>query len=315
MQAVPYFDRLDYVSPMCQEHAFALSTENLLNIKVPLRAQFIRVIFSEITRILNHLLNVPAYAADIGAVTPFLWCFEQREKLLEFHEAVSGARFHAAYFRPGGVHQDMPKGMEDKLHKYINTLPKFLDDLEELLTNNRILRQRSVDIGIISKEEAIEWGCTGPVLRSAGVAWDLRRNQPYDAYDKVDFEVPVGKKGDCFDRYLIRVMEMRESIKIINQCLEKIKPGDIAVDDNKITPPKRNSMKKSMVSDVSGGPKGPLFQPTITSATFLSEASTLPGPTAAMRCATAWEGWSESVSLSRATTVCLENRVFPAQLQ
>ena len=183
--------------------------------------------FAEITRILNHLLNVPAYAADIGAVTPFLWCFEQREKLLEFHEAVSGARFHAAYFRPGGVHQDLPHGMEEKLYKHINTLPGFLNDLEGLLTNNRILRQRSVHIGIISKQEAIEWGCTGPVLRSAGVAWDLRRSQPYDAYDKVDFEVPIGKNGDCFDRYLIRIEEMRESIKIINQCLEQIRPGDI----------------------------------------------------------------------------------------
>ena len=247
-QALPYFDRLDYVAPMNQEHAFALATEKLLNIKVPLRAQFIRVIFAEITRILNHLLNVPAYAADIGAVTPFLWCFEQREKLLEFHEAVSGARFHAAYFRPGGVHQDMPEGMEEKLHEYINTLPKFLDDLEELLTNNRILRQRSVDIGIISKNEAIEWGCTGPVLRSAGVAWDLRRSQPYDAYDKVDFEVPVGKKGDCFDRYLVRIEEMRQSISIIQQCLTQIKSGEISVIDNKITPPKRSEMKHSMES-------------------------------------------------------------------
>ena len=174
LQAVPYFDRLDYVSPMCQEHAFALATENLLGINVPERAKYIRVIFAEITRILNHLLNIPAYAADIGAVTPFLWCFEEREKLLEFHEAVSGARFHAAYFRPGGVHQDMPEGMEEKLFEHFKTLPKFIDDLESLLTNNRILRQRSVDIGIISKSEAIEWGCSGPVLRSAGVAWDLR---------------------------------------------------------------------------------------------------------------------------------------------
>ena len=248
LQAVPYFDRLDYVSPMCQEHAFALSTEKLLNLEVPIRAQYIRVIFSEITRILNHLLNIPAYAADIGAVTPFLWCFEKREKLLEFHEAVSGARFHAAYFRPGGVHQDMPIGMEEKLYDYINTLPKFIDDLEELLTNNRILRQRSVDIGIITKQEAIDWGCSGPVLRSSGIAWDLRRSQPYDAYNKVDFEVPIGKKGDCFDRYLIRIEEMRQSIKIINQCLEQIKPGIISVNDNKITPPKRNTMKKSMES-------------------------------------------------------------------
>ena len=248
LQAVPYFDRLDYVSPMCQEHAFALATEQLLNIKVPIRAQYIRVIFSEITRILNHLLNVPAYAADIGAVTPFLWCFEEREKLLEFHEAVSGARFHANYFRPGGVHQDMPDGMEQKLFDHVNNLPKFLDDLEELLTNNRILRQRSVNIGVITKQEAIEWGCTGPVLRSAGVAWDLRRSQPYDAYDKVDFDVPVGKNGDCFDRYLIRIEEMRQSIEIIKQCLNLIKPGDIAINDNKITPPKRKTMKKSMES-------------------------------------------------------------------
>ena len=246
LQAVPYFDRLDYVSPMCQEHAFALATENLLGINVPERAKYIRVIFAEITRILNHLLNIPAYAADIGAVTPFLWYFEEREKLLEFHEAVSGARFHAAYFRPGGVHQDMPEGMEEKLFEHFKTLPKFIDDLESLLTNNRILRQRSVDIGIISKSEAIEWGCSGPVLRSTGVAWDLRRSQPYDAYDQVDFEVPVGKKGDCFDRYLVRIEEMRQSISIINQCLNKIKPGPISIEDNKITPPKRNQMKKSM---------------------------------------------------------------------
>ncbi len=246
LQAIPYFDRLDYVSPMCQEHAFALATERLLGIDIPERAKFIRVIFAEITRILNHLLNIPAYAADIGAVTPFLWCFEEREKLLEFHEAVSGARFHAAYFRPGGVHQDMPEGMEEKLFQHFKNLPKFIDDLENLLTNNRILKQRSVDIGIISKSEAIEWGCSGPVLRSTGVPWDLRRSQPYDAYDQVEFEVPVGKKGDCFDRYLVRIEEMRQSIKIINQCLNKIQSGPIAIEDNKITPPKRNQMKKSM---------------------------------------------------------------------
>jgi len=246
LQAVPYFDRLDYVSPMCQEHAFALATEELLGIQIPERAKYIRVIFAEVTRILNHLLNIPAYAADIGAVTPFLWCFEEREKLLEFHEAVSGARFHAAYFRPGGVHQDMPRGMEEKLFNHFKTLPKFIDDLENLLTNNRILRQRSVDIGVISKSEAIDWGCSGPVLRSTGVAWDLRRSQPYDAYDEVEFDVPVGKKGDCFDRYLVRIEEMRQSISIINQCLNKIKPGPISIEDNKITPPKRYQMKKSM---------------------------------------------------------------------
>jgi len=231
---------------MCQEHAFALATEKLLKITVPLRAQYIRVIFAEITRILNHLLNIPAYAADIGAVTPFLWCFEEREKLLELHEEVSGARFHAAYFRPGGVHQDMPSGMEERINKHVETLPKFFDDLEELLTNNRILRQRSVDIGIITKQEAIEWSCTGPVLRSAGVAWDLRRSQPYDVYDKVDFEIPVGKKGDCFDRYLVRLEEMRQSVEIIKDCINKMPSGPVKSVDGKITPPPKEDLKKSM---------------------------------------------------------------------
>jgi len=248
LQAIPYFDRLDYVSPMCQEHAFALATEKLLKIEIPDRAKFIRVIFAEITRILNHLLNIPAYAADIGAVTPFLWCFEEREKLLEFHESVSGARFHAAYFRPGGVTQDMPDGLEEKIYNYMLNFPKFLDDLETLLTENRVLRQRSVDIGILKAEEAINLGCSGPILRASGVAWDLRRSQPYDSYDQVDFEIPVGKKGDCFDRYLIRIEEMRQSISIILQCLSKIKKGPITFESNKISPPKRKDMKKSMES-------------------------------------------------------------------
>ena len=245
-QALPYFDRLDYVAPMNQEHAFALATEKLLDIQIPIRAQYLRVIFCEIGRILSHLLNITTQALDVGALTPSLWGFEERETLMTFYERASGSRLHANYFRPGGVHQDMPEGMEEKLFDHFKTLPKFIDDLESLLTNNRILRQRSVDIGIISKSEAIEWGCSGPVLRSAGVAWDLRRSQPYDAYDQVDFEVPIGKKGDCFDRYLVRIEEMRQSISIINQCLNKIKPGPISIEDNKITPPKRNQMKKSM---------------------------------------------------------------------
>ena len=246
LQAVPYFDRLDYVSPMCQEHAFALATEKLLGVEIPERAKFIRVIFAEVTRILNHLLNIPAYAADIGAVTPFLWCFEEREKLLEFHEAVSGARFHAAYFRPGGVHQDMPEGMEEKLFNHFKNLPKFIDELESLLTNNRILRQRSVDIGILTKEEAIEWGCSGPILRSTGVAWDLRKAQPYDVYDKLQFNVPIGKTGDCYARYLVRVAEMRESVSIIEQSLENMPNGPVIAENNKFVPPKRSEMKKSM---------------------------------------------------------------------
>ncbi len=246
LQAIPYFDRLDYVSPMCQEHAFALATEQLLKIEVPERAQYIRVIFSEITRILNHLLNIPAYAADIGAVTPFLWCFEEREKLLEFHEAVSGARFHASYFRPGGVSKDIPDGLDEKIYNYINNFSKFIDDLETLLSENRVLKQRSVDIGIINSNDAIDLGCSGPILRASGVAWDLRRSQPYDAYNKVEFEVPIGKKGDCFDRYLIRIEEMRQSASIILQCLSKIKKGEIMIDNNKISPPKRSDMKQSM---------------------------------------------------------------------
>jgi len=246
LQAIPYFDRLDYVSPMCQEHAFALVTERLLNISIPDRAKYIRVIFAEITRILNHLLNIPAYAADIGAITPFLWCFEEREKLLEFHEEVSGARFHAAYFRPGGVHQDMPDGLDEKIYKYMIKFPKFIDDLETLLTENRILKQRSVDIGVLSYDKAISLGCSGPIIRASGVPWDLRRSQPYDAYNNVEFDIPIGKKGDCFDRYLVRVEEMRQSASIVLQCLSKIKDGPIMVENYKISPPKRTEMKKSM---------------------------------------------------------------------
>ena len=246
LQAVPYFDRLDYVSPMCQEHAFALATENLLGINVPERAKYIRVIFAEITRILNHLLNIPAYAADIGAVTPFLWCFEEREKLLEFHEAVSGARFHAAYFRPGGVHQDLPENLLEKMKKYFTNFPKFIDTLEELLTENRIFKQRSVDIGILKKDDAIRLSCSGPVLRASGVAWDLRKSQPYDVYEDLDFDIPVGKTGDTYDRYLVRMEEMRESVKIILQCIENIPEGPVMVENNKITPPKRSEMKNSM---------------------------------------------------------------------
>jgi len=245
-QANPYFDRLDYVSPMCQEHAFALSVENLLDIKAPLRAQYIRVMFAEVTRILNHLLNIPAFAMDIGAATPMLWAFEEREKMLEFHEAVSGARFHAAYFRPGGVHQDLPDSLCEKMKGYFEKFPDFIDTLEELLTENRIFKQRSVDIGILSKSDAIELSCSGPVLRASGVAWDLRKSQPYDVYSDIDFDIPVGKTGDTYDRYLVRMEEMRESVKIILQCIEKIPTGPVMIEDNKITPPRRAEMKDSM---------------------------------------------------------------------
>ena len=246
MQAVPYFDRLDYVSPMCEEHAFALAVEKLLGITVPDRGQWIRVLFAEITRVLNHLLNLTTYALDVGAITPALWGFEEREKLMEFHEAASGARLHANYFRPGGVSKDLPAGLTDKIAAWAEKFPKFLDDLEQLLTENRIWRQRTVDIGVFSAEQALAWGFSGPPLRASGVPWDLRRSQPYDKYAEVDFQVPVGRNGDCFDRYLVRLAETRESVKIVKQCLAKMQPGPIKVQDRKFSPPTRGEMKRSM---------------------------------------------------------------------
>jgi NADH-quinone oxidoreductase subunit D len=246
LQAIPYFDRLDYVSPMCQEHAFVLGVEKLLNLEVPLRGQYIRVLFDEITRILNHLLNVPAYAMDVGAVTPFLWCFEQRELLMEFYERVSGARLHAAYYRPGGVHQDLPAGLLDDIMKWAEGFPTILDDIEGLLTENRIFKQRLVDIGIVSAAEALDWGFTGPMLRGSGVPWDLRKAQPYMVYDRMKFDVPIGKTGDCYDRYLVRMEEMRQSLRIVKQCCEEMPGGPCTSDDRKITPPKREDMKRSM---------------------------------------------------------------------
>ncbi|HBN23143.1 MAG TPA: NADH-quinone oxidoreductase subunit D [Holosporales bacterium] len=246
MQAVPYFDRLDYVAPMCQEHAFALGVEKLLGLEVPLRAQYIRVLFSEISRLLNHILNLTTYALDVGAMTPLLWGFEEREKLMAFYERVSGARLHANYFRPGGVAQDLPIGLLEDIHAFMQYHTKFIDDMERLLTNNRIFKQRTVDIGIVSKEQAYDWGFTGPMLRASGVPWDLRRAQPYDAYDKVDFGIPTGSHGDCYDRYLVRVEEMRQSLKIMEQCLMDMPEGDFRAKDSKVSPPSRHDMKNSM---------------------------------------------------------------------
>jgi NADH-quinone oxidoreductase subunit D len=248
LQAIPYFDRLDYVSPMCQEHAFALAVEKLLNVKAPIRASFIRVMFSEITRILNHLLALPAMAMDVGAMTPFLWSFEQRELLMEFYERVSGSRLHAAYFRPGGVYRDLPKDLLPDIKRWAENFPKYIKDLETLLTDNRIFRQRTVDIGVVNPDDAINFGFTGPMLRASGVKWDLRKVQNYEVYDQLEFDIPIGKKGDCFDRYLVRVEEMKESLKIILQCVDKIPKGPVMVKNNKITPPKRNVMKRSMES-------------------------------------------------------------------
>jgi len=246
LQAVPYFDRLDYVSPMCQEHAFALAVEKLLKIKVPIRASYIRVLFSEITRILNHLLALPAMAMDVGAMTPFLWSFEQRELLMEFYEKVSGARLHSAYFRPGGVSRDLPNGILDEMKNWAENFPKFIKDLEDLLTDNRIFRQRTVDIGVVSSEDAINFGFTGPMLRASGIKWDLRKDESYEIYDKLDFNIPVGTKGDCYDRYYVRVEEMKESLKIIHQCIDNMPKGPTMIQNNKVTPPKRKIMKSSM---------------------------------------------------------------------
>ena len=248
LQAIPYFDRLDYVSPMCQEHAFALAVEKLLKIEPPIRASYIRVLFSEITRILNHLLALPAMAMDVGAMTPFLWSFEQRELLMEFYEKVSGARLHANYFRPGGVYRDMPNGLLNDIKEWAIKFPKFIEDLENLVSDNRIFKQRTVDIGIVSAKDAVDFGFTGPMLRASGVKWDLRKDETYEIYDKLDFEIPVGKNGDCYDRYFVRVEEMKESLKIIHQCINNIPKGHVMIQNNKITPPKRKLMKTSMES-------------------------------------------------------------------
>ncbi len=246
LQAVPYFDRLDYVAPMNQEHAFALATEKLLGITAPERAQYIRVMYAEIGRILNHILNITTFALDVGAITPALWGFEEREKLMEFYERVCGARLHANYFRPGGVAIDMPAGLLEDIFEYTENFKSFWDDMNNLLTENRIFKQRTVDIGVVSKEDALDWGFTGPMLRGSGVPWDLRKSQPYDVYEKMEFDIPVGKTGDCYARYLVRMEEMLQSNKIIQQCVENMPEGRVKVDDYKIAPPPRAEMKKSM---------------------------------------------------------------------
>ena len=251
LQAMPYFDRLDYVSPMVQEHAFVLAAENLLSLEVPERALWIRVLFDEITRILNHTLQIGTQGLDLGATTPFLWLFEEREKLMTFYEAVSGARLHAAYYRIGGVHQDIPDKILSDINKWSNSFLKVINDIESLLDNNRIFKQRTVDIGIVTKKQALEWGFSGPMLRGSGVAWDLRKNEPYAVYNKLDFDIPIGKNGDCYDRYLIRMEEMKQSLKIINQVLEKIPSGEVIADNPRISPPKRGDMKSSMESLIS----------------------------------------------------------------
>jgi len=250
LQAIPYFDRLDYVAPMNQEHAFALAVEKLLGMTVPRRGQLIRVLYCEIGRLLNHLLGVPAMALDVGALTPPLWGFEAREKMMIFYERASGSRMHAAYFRPGGVHQDLPQALIDDIEAFCDPCLKVIDDIDRLLTNNRIFKQRNVDIGVISLDEAWKWGFSGVMVRGSGAAWDLRKSQPYECYAELDFDIPVGKNGDCYDRYLIRMEEMRQSIGIMKQVIKKLNEpdgkGPVSSADGKVVPPKRAEMKRSM---------------------------------------------------------------------
>jgi len=246
LQALPYFDRLDYVSMMCQEHTYSLAIEKLLSLKIPLRAQYLRVIFAEITRILNHLLAIGCHAMDVGAMTPFMWAFEEREKLLEFYERVSGARMHAAYIRPGGVAADIPLGFLDDLFIFCNQFIIRIDEMEDMLTNNRIWKERLVDVGVVTSLEAVEWGFSGVMLRASGLPWDLRKNQPYETYSKINFLVPIGTKGDCYERYIMRIEEMRSSISIIKQALSLLPNGLIKIDDYKFVMPSRDLLKNSM---------------------------------------------------------------------
>ena len=248
LQAVPYFDRLDYVAPMNQEHAFCLAVEKLLGIEVPKRAQLIRVLYSEIGRLLSHLLNVTTQAMDVGALTPPLWGFEEREKLMVFYERASGSRMHAAYFRPGGVHQDLPMKLVEDIGDFCDPFLKVCDDIDRLVIGNRIFKQRNVDIAVVKLEDAWNWGYSGVMVRGSGAAWDLRRAQPYECYSELEFDIPVGKNGDNYDRQVIRMEEMRQSIRIMKQCVERLKkePGLVTVDDHKIVPPRRGEMKRSM---------------------------------------------------------------------
>ena len=246
LQALPYFDRLDYVSMLSQEHTYCLAVENLTHCKIPERAKYIRVIFAEITRILNHLLAIGCHAIDVGAMTPMLWAFEERERLMEFYERVSGARMHAAYFRPGGVHSDIPMGLISDMHVFINQFSVKILEIEEMLSDNRIWKQRLVDIGIVTAKNAVNWGFSGVMLRGSGICWDLRKSQPYEIYSQLIFDIPVGTNGDCFDRYLIRINEMKQSLSIVTQCLELVPCGIIKTSDNKMCPPTKMELKQSM---------------------------------------------------------------------
>jgi NADH-quinone oxidoreductase subunit D len=246
-QALPYFDRLDYCSPLCMEHSWVLAVEKLLDLEVPERAQYLRVFFAELTRISNHMLNLGSHVMDVGAMTPNLWMFEIREDCMNFFERVSGARMHSNYFRPGGVHQDAPLKLLADIGDWLDTrLPRLFEDAISLVADNRIFKQRNVDIAVVSRDDAIKWGFSGPMIRGSGIAWDLRKSQPYDVYAKMDFEVPVGTRGDCYDRFMVRVEEVRQSARIMKQCLRDMPEGPIASLDRKVVPPKRGEMKQSM---------------------------------------------------------------------
>ncbi|WP_391561284.1 NADH-quinone oxidoreductase subunit D [Novosphingobium sp.] len=252
LQALPYFDRLDYCSPLAMEHSYVLAIEKLLNLEVPIRGQYLRVLFAELTRICNHMLNMGSHVMDVGAMTPNLWLFEIREDCLNFFERASGARMHSAWFRPGGVHQDVPQKLLDDLGVWLDDrLPRLFDDAMSLVVDNRIFKQRNVDIAHVSKEDALAWGFSGPMIRAAGIAWDLRKSQPYDVYDRMEFEIPVGTRSDCYDRFMVRVEEVRQSAKIMKQCLRDMPQGPVCSDDRKISPPKRGEMKQSMESLIS----------------------------------------------------------------
>jgi NADH-quinone oxidoreductase subunit D len=247
LQALPYFDRLDYCSPLCMEHSYVLAIEKLLDLDVPIRAQYLRVFFAELTRISNHMLNLGAHVLDVGAMTPALWMYELREDCMNFFERASGARMHCAYFRPGGVHQDVPLKLLTDIADWLDTrVPQLFEDAISLVADNRIFKQRNVDIAVVTKDDALRWGFSGPMIRGSGIAWDLRKSQPYDVYAKMDFDVPVGTRGDCYDRFMVRVEEVRQSARIMKQCLQEMPEGPIASDDRKVVPPKRAEMKRSM---------------------------------------------------------------------
>jgi NADH dehydrogenase (ubiquinone) Fe-S protein 2 len=270
LQGLPYLDRMDYVSMMAQEHVYSLAVEKLLGVSVPLRAQYIRVLFGEVTRILNHLLGVVCHAMDVGAMTPLLWGFEEREKLMEFYERVSGARMHAAYIRPGGVAYDLPIGLLADMHAFTTQFGARIDEMEELLSNNRIWKQRTVGVGVVTAKEAMDWGFSGVMLRGSGIPWDIRKDQPYEVYDQVPFAVPVGRSGDCYDRYLCRVAELRESVKIMDFCIQNMPPGEVKTDDRKVRERGREGSVPAMPAARGGVPR-----PT----TYLPLPSPFPPPT------------------------------------